>query len=62
MKNTIAQFLRVLAIIVFFVGGFFSLLFMQQPDVLIVAVLVTMTQGMLLLGLAEVIRLLQKDR
>ena len=60
MKNRVAQTLRVLAVIVFVVGGFFSLVFMMRPDVLIVAVVVTLSQGMVLLGLAEIIRILQE--
>ena len=60
MKNQIAKILRVLAIIVFVLGGFISLLFMLQPDVMIVAMLATFVQGMMLLGFSEVIRLLQQ--
>ena len=59
MNNKIAQLLKVLAIIVFALGGLISLLFMMRPDAMLLAIFGTLVPGTLLLGFSEIIRLLQ---
>lgn len=60
MNNKVAQLLKVLAIIVFVIGGLVSLLFMMRPDAMLLAVFGTLVPGTLLLGFSEIIRLLQR--
>lgn len=59
MNNKIAQLLKILAIIVFVLGGLVSLLFMMRPDAMLLAIFGTLVPGTLLLGFSEIIRLLQ---
>lgn len=59
MNNKIAQLLKILAIIVFMLGGLVSLLFMMRPDAMLLAIFGTLVPGTLLLGFSEIIRLLQ---
>jgi hypothetical protein len=60
MENKIAQLLKVLAIIVFVIGGLVSLLFMMRPDAMLLAIFGTLVPGTLLLGFSEIIRLLHR--
>jgi len=59
MNNKIAQLLKILAIIVFMLGGLVSLLFMMRPDAMLLAIFGTLVPGTILLGFSEIIRLLQ---
>lgn len=59
MNNKIAQLLKILAIIVFVLGGLVSLLFMMRPDAMLLAIFGTLVPGTLLLGFSEIIKLLQ---
>ena len=60
MNNKVAQLLKVLAIIVFVIGGLVSLLFAIRPDAMLLAIFGTLVPGTLLLGFSEIIRLLQQ--